>query len=138
MSNEHKEWLREQSFESLADDNLRIKLELKTAKEENEKLNKLHAFLHNKFNWSKEDVWIRNYLSSYIFNEEMVSDGKEYISPIKQISDLTQQNKQMREALSWLEALLRENYNDKENQIICVVFAYEKIQQALNQLKGGE
>src|SRR5574344_716802 len=70
-----------------------------TTKVGNEKLNKLHAFLHNKFNWSKEDVWIRNYLSSYIFDEEMVSDGKEYISPIKQISDLTQQNKQMREAL---------------------------------------
>jgi hypothetical protein len=53
-----------------------ITQELQTAKEENEKLNKLHAFLHNKFNWSKEDVWIRNYLSSYIFDEEMVSDGK--------------------------------------------------------------
>jgi len=31
----------------------------------------LHAFLHNKFNWSKDDVWIRNYLASYIFNERM-------------------------------------------------------------------
>ena len=38
MSNEYKEWLKEQTFESLANDNLRIKLELKTAKEENEKL----------------------------------------------------------------------------------------------------
>src|SRR5574344_103204 len=77
----------------------RLSQQLQTAKEENEKLNKLHAFLHNKFNWSKEDGWIRNYLSSYIFDEEMVSDGKEYISPLKQILDLTQQNKQMREAL---------------------------------------
>src|SRR5574344_697898 len=73
----------------------RLSQQLQTAKEENEKLNKLHAFLHNKFNWSKEDVWIRNYLSSYIFDEEMVSDGKEYISPLKQILDLTQQNKQL-------------------------------------------
>lgn len=50
--------------------------------------------------------------------------------------DLTQQNKQLREALSWLETLLRENYNDKENQIICVVFAYEKIQQVLKEVNN--
>jgi hypothetical protein len=103
-----------------------LQQQLQTAKEENEKLNKLHAFLHNKFNWSKEDVWIRNYLSSYIFNEEMVGDGKEYISPMKQISDLTQQNKKMKGLISEINS----EYSD--DGILSKSTKYA-IQQALNQ-----
>lgn len=86
-----------------------INSELQTAKEENERLNKA--------------------------NNDLINDTAKAIG---NYDKLQQDLKVAREALSWLEALLRENYNDKENQIICVVFAYEKIQQALNQLKGGE
>lgn len=56
MSNEYKEWLKEQTFESLANDNLRIKLELKTAKEENEKLKKVADIaIKMKVTWDEFD-----------------------------------------------------------------------------------
>lgn len=38
MSNEYKEWLQEQTFESLANDNLNIKLQLLQLMEENNRL----------------------------------------------------------------------------------------------------
>lgn len=115
--------------------------ELQTAKEENKKLNKLHAFLHNKFNWSKEDVWIRNYLSSYIFDEEMVSDGKEYISPLKQILDLTQQNKQMRDEISEIRNMINpdrswESFDEWEQYIYKAVDKIDKLQQALKEVNN--
>ena len=76
MSNEYKDWLSEQTFETLANDNLNIKIQLDQLKRENNKLSKLHGFLHNKHNWSKEDVWIRNYLLSHIFGEEISDNSK--------------------------------------------------------------
>lgn len=103
MSNEYKEWLKEQSFESLANDNLRIKLELKTAKEENERL--------------KEDKITKDDLRRELnYQCEVVERLKEEMElaplcvqscnvdcEIKQLREendtLTQQNKQMKEAL---------------------------------------
>src|SRR5574344_997425 len=90
---------------------------LQTAKEENKKLTQQNRYLNTALGARR-------------------AGKKTFIDLAVENDYLTQQNKQMRETLNWLETLLRENYNDKENQIICVVFAYEKIQQALKEVNN--
>lgn len=110
MSNEYKEWLKEQTFESLANDNLRIKLELKTAKEENELLK------------SNDCEKCENSENKNIHCWDCLC---------AKLNIVKQQNKQMMELISEI------NLEYSDDGILSKATKYT-IQQALNQLKVRE
>lgn len=117
--------------------------QLQKAKEENEKLKYFANIYEQTYKrlYEIKDAQLKEPVNDMELEDLSIEELLDQVEETFTINDttienLTQQNKQMREALSWLETLLRENYNDKENQIICVVFAYEKIQQALNEVNN--
>ena len=108
MSNEYKEWLKEQTFESLANDNLRIKLELKTAKEENERLEE--ANLTNIGNLTENIEFLTNKIN------EKIQQNKQMLEYIEKAEDIARTYQDYRPCLlikKELQQALKEVNNEK-------------------------
>ena len=86
----------------------------------------------------RENTALKEQLEEQIENGiNLVMDSRKQENIIKTKLDFVQNNLNTAvEALEWLKELLQENYNDEENRIICVSFAYEKILEALQKIKG--
>lgn len=148
MSNEYKEWLKEQTFESLANDNLRIKLELQTAKEENENLKKLIRKLAidkiefdrlkrnetDKVDYSFGQIETLTQQNEKIM-EQLNTKYLEWEETFMENQNLTQQNKQMMEALEEISGCTQRESEFCRTQDDC---SFCRMHQAQQALKGEE